>query len=733
MGDLEEARNYLNKVIQEVVKHAPSFSFQIKQIEKARSELKKLSDEEQFLKDRIRKEEKISDAFGKLSNKENGMNENINRYNEMVELFRAEVLKNAKYAINEGRKPPIFYLEGTGYSPLIRDVRIKTRIIKKKAEISRKIYHLHQLQQKVFCLSEDLDSNFADYQINRNIDYSEYKMENFSNYIKDKLMSAKLINFHSPTHESISKLSDFFSNSLYSQLENYEDKNPTIPLPEFSFHQLDSTNKREIPNYFSDFSKLITPALQEIIINVEELIKEVSQIFQIENSTIKSSAENFFKSNPSFIHTASVLCSNIIFKSQEKIIEAQKIAFLINQNISSPDAKILNESQHIQYLLSELVAVFDTIYDRLSRNQIIGQNISYDFDQTKFQDFSIEELSHVQIEKCNSIISEMKQIFDKSLSVNKSFFGILDDILTRSREIRSSRPTIDLDIEISPPKAIDDSDIRKEFLLLKQSILQKQSEQLNHLSDVLEQIPDEVKEIQIKEQEETTQPEMSTGLHFPSRNEDNSENLPFEFTPNVSQIKSNPYQDSNQNLLEKIVKKEKDPSEYKLIKPKENPDASQQNDKDILEKPRKYYDVIENIKNSLASSVHTDKIEDLNSQREALLDELRQKTKLFNISQFQKNEKMKKELTKRDLINSKKEKREEIQNGLNEAKSKYNQLKEALALVTEEMELYQNEKNELETEQVRIELLKSEYEKKYQLLKNIKEEEINFKVQNKLE
>lgn len=94
---------------------------------------------------------------------------------------------------------------------------------------------------------------------------------------------------------------------------------------------------------------------------------------------------------------------------------------------------------------------------------------------------------------------------------------------------------------------------------------------------------------------------------------------------------------------------------------------------------------------------------------------------------------MKKELTKRDLINSKKEKREEIQNELNKAKSKYNQLKEALALVTEEIELYQNEKNELETEQVRIELLKSEYEKKCQLLKSIKEDEINFKVQNKLE
>ena len=74
----------------------------------------------------------------------------------------------------------------------------KSLILKKKAEITRKIYHLRQLQQKIFCISEDYINKFPDYndvftqfQINTDINYSEFRMENFSNSIKETLKHMK--------------------------------------------------------------------------------------------------------------------------------------------------------------------------------------------------------------------------------------------------------------------------------------------------------------------------------------------------------------------------------------------------------------------------------------------------------------------------------------------------------------------------------------------------------------
>lgn len=753
MGEIEKARNLLNKIIRDVANSAPKFYAQIEQIETTKSELNKLKDEEQNLGDRICKEREISSNYANLFKyQEEARNENFRRYEESIEFFRREVLKNAKYALASDERPLVYKISGgRGISPLICSARDKSLIIKKKAEITKKIHHLRHLHQNIFCLSQDFDENlsnsFFHYQINQEIDFSDYKMENFSKPIKEKLMEQPIPDCNFLTMNSITSLSNAFSNSPSFSPNN--DKSAAISLSTFSFPRSPSIEKKDLSDYYTNFSKLISPTLQELIGTIEDLLKEMNTIFRIENSTIKTSTENFFRSNPSFIHTASVSCSNIIFEAQENIHKAQKIAFLLNQNILPPETKVLNESHHIQTLLNELVSIFDNVYDRLSRSQIISQNmISFDFNSP---DIQIDELSRAQIERCNLIVSELKTIFEQSLTVNSSFLGVLNDIIVRSRENQSIRSKLDINIKTPPPKEIDDSQIKQKFLQLKQRILKKQSEQLNAFCNTLEEIPPEVKEIQLKKEINIeNQANQSPGLHFPSNNTSEqlkttetvhngvTENPLTELKRNLQQMKSNPYQDSNRNLLEKIIERSKEPSEIITItaqkqnnsKHDDSSSGEQVNDDHSTSSKsdnyNKYYQVIENMKNDLSSAIITDDVETLMKQRDYLIEELRQRTEKFNISQFQKNEKMKIKMSKRDLIETKKEERDKLKNQLEESESKLQDISDSLNEVKEEISQLEKEKSELESQQRRIIILKSKYEKYSKLLNEVKDAEQNF-------
>lgn len=739
MSDIEEARKLLNRTIRHVINYAPMFYNQIKQIEAAKSELQKLLNEQQSLEDRISKEEEIANDFTNLLRfQEEGKKENFRRYQESIEFFRTEVIKNAKYALSMNRKPLIelYNLRGDGLSPLIYSTYDRLRVIKKKADFAKKIHHLRHLRQNIFCLSEDFDDSstniFYNYQINQDLDYLNYKMENFSKPIKNFLIEQAAPDSNYQTESSISNLSQILSSSQFLSTDN--DSTSAISLSNFSFKRSPMIDKRDMSIYYDKFNKLISPTFQEIINTIEDLLKEISDIFRIENETIQASSENFFKSNPSFIHTSSILCSNVIFKAQEKIREAQKITYLLNQKILPPETKVYNESQHIQTLLNELVSIFDSIYDRFARSQIISKKISFDFDQQEFQDFTIDELARSQIEKCNSIVSDLKKIFEQSLALNSTFLSNLNDIITLSRENQISASNLNIDIKVPPPPEIDNSAIKEKFLQLKQRILKKQSEQLDQLSKSLEEIPSEIKQIQIKNEFFTDiQPSESPGLHFPKMEENQSETEEsnnenalqslIEFKQNLQQLKSNPYKGSNQILLEKIFRKAKEPTEIITISPKKKEDSDEDSSE---EHPNEYYQAIENINNDLSKLIYTDDFDELMKKRESLIEELQQRTEKFNISQFRKNEKMKIKMSKSDLIKSKKEERDELKNQLNESESKLQDISNNIDEIQEEIKLLEKEKDELESQQFRIELLKSKYEKFTNLLSELNEEEQKF-------
>lgn len=741
MGDIEEARNQLNRIIQGVRNYAPSFYAQIEQIEVTKKELKKLQNEQQSLEDRISQEEKISSAYRNLLNlQERRKNEYLRRYEESVNIFRSEALKNAIYAISAGKKPLIYKFRGVGSSPLIQNFLHKSQIIKKKAEITRKVHHLRQLQHKIFCISEDFDNGFEDiffkYQINQNDDYSDYKLENFSSPIKSKLMEQEIPDPGYITKDSISNLSNFFSNTK-PFLSNNSNENNTISLSTFSFPKSRSIAKKDFSYYFLEFNKLISPTLEETINNIDNLLKEINEILQVEESTIQIATERFFRCNPSYINTASVLRSNIIFKVQEKIHVAEQILFVLNQNIF-PESKVLNESHRIQILLDELVSIFDAIYDRLSRNQIICQNISFDFNQSDSQYFTIDELSRTQIERCNSIVKEMKKIFEQSLTINNSFLGIVDDILTRSRENQQSRPKLEKNIKVPPPIKKDYSKMKEKFLQLQQRILNKQSEQLDSFCKSLEELSPKIKEIQIKETiENQEQPNISPGLHFPSIRPTNQQNISeksfLEFQHYLDQIKSNPYQNSNQNLLGKVIQKIKEPAENKIMTSKKlahsengNNNDNDSSNSEISNGTKKYYEVIENMTNDLSSSICTDNIEDLIRQRNNLIEELRQKTERFKYSQTKKNEEIKIRISQRELIKSKKEERETLKQQFKESKSLLQSATNNLNEMQEEIQQLESKKNELESQQFRIQLLKSKYDECEKKMNDLNEEERKF-------
>ena len=132
------------------------------------------------------------------------------------------------------------------------------------------------------------------------------------------------------------------------------------------------------------------------------------------------------------------------------------------------------------------------------------------------------------------------------------------------------------------------------------------------------------------------------------------------------------------------------------------------------------------MKNDLSSAIVTDDIETLMKQRNYLIEELRRRTEKFNISQFQKNEKMKLKMSKRDLIETKKEEREKLKNQLEESESKLQDISDSLNEVKEEISQLEKEKTELESQQRRVIILKSEYEKYSKLLNEVKDAEQNF-------
>ena len=695
-------RATLEQLANDVIEKAPIFSAKMKKIENIKCRYKKLIEEESRLKDQIFSEETFLNTYeSSIELIEQSTQISKQRFFEAKQHFIDAVMKNVSLSMSNNATPLIFQgIECSGMSPLIQDTRIRSYFIQKKAEILKKIDHLYQLQRNTFCIDQNYDDLYLinqsnNYNPNVNLHYliREYKTERLSSKIEKTITKQETdSNNYSLISDSIDFINSEISNNL---IPPPLPQNEAIDVDGFPMISHNNEPPKDVKTYCDHFIKMISndTGINDIIEHIESTIKELSLFFSKEKSILSEALKTFYYNNPTWESKKDklILQNSIISKTQNQIQEAQNIIFLLEQTVLPPETKIISEGNHIISLLKELRGLFDKIYNCLSRKKIIRSDISINIPM--LESFEIDEISYSQIERCNKIIDEIKPIFKSNLDLQASFLGGLNNLIATSRDVHDMRAKMDMhDIEISTPIEIDDSEKRQRFLKLKESVLQKQSEQLNAFRESFETLSDKLLKSVSKETNQDNE--------FKSKENQGAKDIKnvffdkkiIEFKPidtslNVKPQKSNPFLDSNQNLIEKINNRNQDFVQFSPVTI--NFDEYKYDDK--------HYQSYKNILNDLSDEIKEENLDEMIDQRNKALHLYKQMKQEKEMKIQQEAIKKRTKIDETQKIKDEKDRHIQLLEEFNFIQSKLNDANESLQNLKQEINSLVTKKQNLES------------------------------------
>lgn len=740
--DENTAQQLLERLVNQVIEIAPIYSEKMERIKFFKSKSKSLINDEKKLMNAIRKEKQFIKHYERELNEQNeGKLVNIGKLDNNFLLFKEEVINNAKIAEKTNQLPLI--LGDCKWDDIVLNYIIrKSKLIKEHSEILKKIDKLRDLQQNVFGLYDyDIDelkeNDSRSKSLNRFLINPESNFSQFTHFFEQPyLIPVKQLLLNKQAE--LNNLDDLIQHSLASLTNELSQisaspKHQTEILTSFS---------PPIQSKLLDFE--ITQSTADFASKVNELIIQIHQSFEHEKSIIDSATKEFCRNNPQVQSSSSILCSNVIFEVQEQLRQAQNLIVEIGQQLLTPENKAISDIQQIDLLFNEIYQLLCSLIDKYKRSQIITQKFSHSNHDQQESDFEIEAILQDQIDQCQSKLDEMRSFFEKNLDINKSFIHEVDHFVNEAKDIQPSKSAFDFTFDIASPKLNDDSQIKREFLEIRNRILAKQAEQIDMFTKMLEELPPEAK--QITNPETNDSPEIAskkTGYQFPSQrngnevhdglylvdihndseqNEDETDDKQpqdiFSFTPTSTH--TNPYHDSNQNLYEQFLQKSKRQTSLGSDSSISKKFRDSMNVGDIQ---NQYVKPIDDMTEELNSHISDENIDDLVEQRKELLETLKRKKDELNL---RKNDKNQSKINEMDKLRNEKDKNSKLKEQIEASNHALKVTTDNLHNLVNSIEQLDNENRKLKREINLCNLRKTRYQALVDSISEIEEKQKAF-------
>ncbi|KAI5524918.1 hypothetical protein TVAGG3_0258330 [Trichomonas vaginalis G3] len=620
-----------------------------------------------------------------------------NEYNQTKEDLEKSAIKNAVLSSANSSTPLISQRTRIiGNTNFVQYARLQSQILNLKQIYLQKIDTLSKLRRSVYCLDN-----------NEEFTYNEQPdLFSFQETHPDILQRMKTP-LLCPKYEAGSIISSI----IPSDLQNSINQENNIEFHSTSF----------IPKYLK--SKPIDSLITSFFVNSEEQGKILqtkkqrlndlnNQIYQLDNdryNIINSVRINLADHLTEIQQKRFKLCSEVIFEAQKQINQAQTIVDGLNQCFHGENHEVFANDTQIKLLINDITKDVQQIISKGNR-LFVAPSLT----PIQFQDppkLIIDQISTEQITRCKEKINKLNEILDTSENYQNLAIEELNEIVESLTNISKSQTTSLSNLSISDNSINDDSDEIEKFLELKRKVLSKQKERLTDLKDMIEMLPDTVKSLEVENIPEIEESKIQ---------KDNFMEEIEVMTPPVS----DPFTDSNQVLLQKILSRK--------VEIKENPENVEPKTRNVDYKTGKFQSKIDSWTNIIGEGLDIDfskEIEKRNSLEEEFSETISKEmsaleTKIFRHESREKRQTKLKEL--RDQVDSSRDEYEQIKSFIHQSQKKIEELNEKINSTNENI-------NQTKQETERIDHENKEYEELVSKKKTLIEEISKFKTTSERE
>ena len=524
--------------------------------EEIKTNFRNLRDHVLKLSDKIQKEEHLQEYFDEISTeKERQCNSERTQIQNLKNRLMAASLEDASYCQNSKQKPLIFQVGHlAGNTSFVTKNRLLAKLTLLKLEYQKNITKLSNYRKNAFCLEENDDD--LEYLINPQNDAKP------DEWTISKLLSQRLEEdlFQSPNstlhYDSIRHVNHIIDSIPQNQeeLEQFQFQNISFssnPL------KLEQQNQAKISSLLSDYfsfynkqHKLLDDKKRELI----DILDEIQKLDDSKNEFTEKISQSLKQHLDELKDQRFVLCSEILINAQNQIITSQNVLDSLSRFINSNDENqkqiIANDAQ-IKQLLLQISNDAKQIIERTKRMSLSQTIEPIQFE--KPQKFTLDEISLSQLQKCKKNIEELEKVFDisekyqdMSLQELKSMLEMIQALSERQINL----PTIPK----YEPKLLIDIQRKQRFDELKKQIILKQKEELETVKEMIESLPDSIKDIPIINNDKE-----DVSFEISQEKQNNSQ----DFTLTNENL-SNPFKEANEIIFDRISQKNLEISEEQM-------------------------------------------------------------------------------------------------------------------------------------------------------------------------
>lgn len=551
-----ELAERLEKIVSDCERAAPVYARKFDELRSLNSYSEGLRNEGIRLQDSIRTETAFrSNRKRQKEQIEQACNNSLTALNRARDCLFQVSLENYILAKKYGGIPMIYDFIGfNDKTPLIRKTHYSSQIVDLKARILEKRDQLRQLQENVYCLDDESCEGLP------GVDYSSDPS------ITDQFCGILESSFCQPVsnHQviatrslggTVSSMVNKLKKPLYTEI--------TIPTVKFPIPKAVPTVHGEVP--VIDFLSQ-TQQMQESI-NTE--VQALTALCARRKDIVAHITNEYSK-----IPENCVVCGDLIITVQDRIREAQTMLKALARADTSDEKTIWAAEVEIASVMSGLITHLRRFSERLSKEQWIN----YPFEEVPEMEprqVSVDVIASTQIEKLMVTIGELEQVLSQGNVCQKEILDQLNYHLDAFKQI-SEMSCEESVITLPEPEPDFDNDdpLWKEYLQMREEIFKHNSEQLAQIGEILSELPDGARYENMDMSE--TAPAAS----------DPTEAAPFRLNPMSFELppvvtRSNPYEESNKWLLERI--KNKSPSAENMHPVKVEPIARAKTNRQLIE------------------------------------------------------------------------------------------------------------------------------------------------------
>lgn len=479
------------------------------------------------LDDLIQKEENFSENSNyQLEMISDKLNATQRAYEEAKNSVEISAIENAKVCSSKD-EPFIFQINNiVGCPDFVNITRSNSQILYLKKIYLHKLDKLTRLRRSVYCTNTQEEN------------LTQEELENLGISIpQDQAFDSIKCPMKNPKYNASSDILSIISENLnYQQefLDNFDFNRAEF----YSKHSTSKDVNHLIQKFFAT-SENQNKILEEKRNELNSFENRIERIDNEKNEVLSQIKDNIQGHITNLQQNGFLFSSNIIRDAQSKIQHAQTILDGLEKSIHAENHEVYASDTNIKLLINDISNDIQNIYKKYDSLFIVPKIDPIVID--KPQKIVVDHISSEQINRCKDKLDKLESNLQSSDSYHKIAIEELKEVLDSLLSVVKSR-----DFELSNHKENDipNDDIQshvQKFLEMKNKVLAKQKEDISKLKDMIELLPDSIRGLEVD------------GLpkYENNQNKFSIEDLTHQPLPPVS----DPYSDSNEVLLKKIIER----------------------------------------------------------------------------------------------------------------------------------------------------------------------------------